>query len=126
MILGIGLDMVEIERIAAAFRRHPRIVERILTAREREGFRGSFHRQMEYLAGRFAAKEALSKALGTGIGRYLHWHDVSIVRGALGRPEVIVEYDRAQRLNEVTIHISLTHERRHTLAFVILEKSLGG
>lgn len=122
MILGIGLDLVDIQRMTAAFKRHPRIVERILTAREQEGFTGSFSRQMEYLAGRFAAKEALSKALGTGIGRYLHWRDVSIVRGALGRPEVIIEYDRSQRLNDVTIHISITHERRHTLAFVILEK----
>ncbi|MDY0323274.1 MAG: holo-ACP synthase [Candidatus Carbobacillus sp.] len=122
MIIGVGVDWVDIQRMTKAFERHPRIVERILTAREQEGMTGSFSRQMEYLAGRFAAKEALSKALGTGIGRYLYWRDVSIVHGALGRPEVIIEYDRSQRLNDVTIHISITHERRHTLAFVILEK----
>ncbi|MBE3595159.1 MAG: holo-ACP synthase [Candidatus Carbobacillus altaicus] len=122
MIVGIGLDMVEIKRMEAVFTRKPRIVARILTAREQEGLKGNARRQMEYLSGRFAAKEALSKALGTGIGRYLHWQDVSIVRGALGKPEVIVEHDRSGRLHGVTIHLSITHERTHTMAVVILER----
>ncbi len=77
MIKGIGIDIVEINRLARVLNRQPRLPERILTLSEQDIFNElSEKRQLEFLAGRFVAKEAFAKAYGTGIGRHLSFHDL--------------------------------------------------
>ena len=109
-ILGVGVDIVDIARIAKAMA-NPRFVERVLTPEERE-----ISLEPEWVAGRWAAKEAFAKA----VGRALDWHDVQVLHNASGAPEVHV---RPGILGpEVRVWVSLSHEKSHAIATVILEK----
>nr|WP_234410421.1 holo-ACP synthase [Caldalkalibacillus mannanilyticus] len=119
MIKGIGTDLVEIARIDQILKEQPRFVERILTEQEKKYFSGlSPLRQTEFVAGRFAAKEALSKALQTGIGPHFSWKDVSILPSEGGAPQVIW-HGRQERFST---HISITHTAEYALAYVVLEE----
>ena len=115
MIKGIGLDIVEIERIAKAMARTERFKNRILSERELALFTThSTSRKVEFLAGRFAAKEAFSKALGTGIGSTCKLHDIEILRGDAGNP---VLYFKGELVNGF---VSITHAQQYAAAQVIL------
>ncbi|MBF0214491.1 MAG: holo-ACP synthase [Magnetococcales bacterium] len=131
MILGIGTDLVSIERIEGILQRHPdRFVARVFTAAERE-----LCGQRQAVAGgcwakRFAAKEALVKALGTGMRAGIWFTDIEILNDPLGRPMMSLSGLAARRLQEiraahgsekVTIHLSLADESGFALAYVILE-----
>lgn len=107
MILGIGTDIVSLDRIEAASR-NPRFVERILTATER----GTFKSTAE-IAGRWAAKEAIAKALSP---RQLSWQDVEVLRAPDGRPVVRVALPPGH-----VLHLSISHERENAVAFAVLE-----
>lgn len=116
MIVGVGIDLCEVGRLEAALERTPRLRERLFTPRERE-------RSGASLAGRFAAKEALSKALGAPPG--LNWRDAEVVCGEDGRPslEVAGTVARALRRAGVTdVHLSLTHDAGLAAAYVVLER----
>lgn len=116
MIFGIGLDLVELERMQQTLLRQPRIVQRVLTKREQERFETlSGVRSLEYLAGRFAAKEAFVKALGTGIGSDVSWLDLEVLNEASGRPIMTGPF-------EGIIHLSITHSDQYAAAQVLLEK----
>ena len=124
MIYGVGTDVVEIGRIEKALARWgERFAERVLCAPELERFRK--HKQpVAYLAKRFAAKEAFTKALGTGIRAPANWHGVWIVNRPSGKPEL--EYSPALRLllekrGISRSHVTLTDERGVAVATVILE-----
>ena len=124
MIFGVGTDVVEIERIKAALERHgERFALRILCPPELERFKR--HRlPANYLAKRFAAKEAFTKALGTGIRSPANWHGVWVRNLASGKP--VLEYsDALQKLLEkkgvTSAHLSLSDERGVAFATVILE-----
>ena len=124
MIYGIGTDVVEIDRIEKALARWgERFAERILCVPELERFRS--HRQpVPYLAKRFAAKEAFSKALGTGIRAPANWHGVRVVNRPSGKPELEFSAELQRLLSERRIarsHLTLTDERGVALATVILE-----
>lgn len=117
MITGIGIDIVEIERIATLVNKHPKFVNRILTKREQHIYeRLSDKRQIEFLAGRFAAKEAFSKAVGTGIGKELSFLDIEIVTDQVGRPLII------QPVTE-GVFLSISHSREYAVAQVVIEQS---
>lgn len=124
MIIGIGTDVVLVDRIALALVRHgDRFRRRILVAEERRGFLDS-QAEARWFAKRYAAKEAVAKAFGTGIGAQLSFQDMSIRREASGRPVLVfcgrgVDF-AAQRGVRFT-HLSLSDEREMALAFVILE-----
>ena len=124
MIYGVGTDVVEIGRIENALKRHgERFARRILCPSELQRFQG--HRlPANYLAKRFAAKEAFTKALGTGIKTPANWHGVWVRNLASGKP--VLEFsDALQRLLKAkgvtTAHVSLSDERGVALATVILE-----
>lgn len=124
MIYGVGTDVVEIGRIEQSLARFgDRFARRILCPPELERF--ARHRQpAAYLAKRFAAKEAFTKALGTGIHAPANWHGVWVVNLRSGKP--VLEYSEALRqlLEERRIarsHLSLTDERDVAMATVILE-----
>jgi holo-[acyl-carrier protein] synthase len=124
VIYGVGTDVVEIERIASALKRFgERFAVRILCEPELQRFRG--HRlPANYLAKRFAAKEAFTKALGTGIRSPANWHGVWVVNLASGKP--VLEYTEPlkQFLKEKGVtqaHLSLSDEKGVAFATVILE-----
>lgn len=130
MIYGVGNDMVEIERMHQMLqgRSGERLRERVLTLEERE-LSGSHRRPAEFLAGRFAAKEAVSKAFGCGIGKILSFQDIRIMPGELGKPRAFLSDEAWIRLGmhheQVCIHISITHERKLAAAFAVVEVKSG-
>lgn len=124
MIVGIGVDIVEVERVKDLLTRYrDRFVRRVFTDAEARYARGSV-REAERLAGRFAVKEAVLKAFGTGKSQGMLWQDVETVRGPMGKPEVIL-YGKAlkhmKNMNGNRIHVSITHDGGKAVAFVIIE-----
>lgn len=116
MITGTGIDLVELERIEDALSRREDFYTRILTKKEQEHFlQLSKHRQIEFLAGRFAAKEAFSKAMGTGIGSQLSFQDIEILPNEVNKPIA------ASKVFSGTIHLSISHSKAYAIAQVILE-----
>ncbi len=121
MIVGIGIDIIEIERIERAAT-NPLFLERIFTERERAYF-ASRKNNLSTIAGSFAAKEATSKALGTGIGK-IGWHDIEVLRYNKGKPYVEL-CGRAKELFALLggkyIHITISHSRIYAISQVIIE-----
>jgi holo-[acyl-carrier protein] synthase len=122
LIIGIGTDIVEISRIEKALSRHSSFIERIFSEEEIEYF-SSKKLGPEFIAGRFAVKEAVSKALGTGF-RGFTLKDICIKRTSLGKPTVILKKKAkfiAEKYGDYKIHISISHERNNAVAFAIME-----
>ncbi len=111
MVVGLGIDLVDIARIETAME-NPRFLERILTPAERDYCITPYH-----VAGRWAAKEAIAKAIGLA----LSWQEVEILPDELGVPKAqinSVHYDPGR----MRIHVSITHERTQAAAVAILER----
>lgn len=125
MIVAVGTDIVRISRLQAALaRRGERFARRILSQDEFSGFlRRPDGVQAAYLAKRFAAKEAVGKALGTGLGG-LSWHDIGVCSDSRGAPSVRLEGRALERFiakGATHIHLSLSDEPDFALAFVVIE-----
>ncbi len=124
MIAGIGTDLVHIDRVKRVLDRHgERFVNRILTAEERVRFDRT-QAKASHLAKRFAAKEAFSKAIGTGIRSPFRWHSITVTRDARGKPMLKPDSRMAEYLAASGItgfHISLTDDAQIAMAFVVLE-----
>ncbi len=124
MIHGIGVDLVEIRRVAASLERFgDRFARRILSEAE-YGRYGSSSRQADFLAKRFAAKEALVKALGTGFRDDVSLRSVSVENNDLGRPFLAFSVPLQSVLQHHGItrsHLSIADEREYALAYVVLE-----
>ncbi|WP_025323133.1 holo-ACP synthase [Deferrisoma camini] len=123
MIRGVGTDLVPVARIARAVERHgERFLRRVFTPAECRGPGGIL--PAESLAARFAAKEAVLKALGTGWASGARWTDVEVV-GGRGRPPAArlhgVAHQRALALGVRRVHLSLAHDAGLALAFAVLE-----
>ncbi|RIP32941.1 holo-ACP synthase [Staphylococcus gallinarum] len=116
MIYGIGVDLIEIDRITQLYQHQSKLVERVLTENEQEIFHRFSHepRRMEFLAGRFACKEAFSKALGTGLGKAIALTEIDCINDEFGKPTI--KYDGFQ------VHVSITHTEHYAMSQVILEK----
>ena len=116
MIKGIGIDLIELNRIKKSVTKNRRFVERILTEKEREVYHTlqRENRKLEYLAGRFAAKEAFAKATGRGIGR-LSFQHIEILASENGAPQLT-----AQGYESETIFISITHSKEYAVAQVVI------
>lgn len=116
MIVGVGIDVVDISRFAVTLERTPALAERLFTEQERT-------RPIASLAARFAAKEALAKALGAPAG--LEWHDAEVVTADSGEPRLEVAgtvLKRCEKLGAERIHLSLSHDAGIASAVVILER----
>jgi holo-[acyl-carrier protein] synthase len=114
-VLGIGIDVVDLRRFAASLGRTPGLAARVLVDAERSD-------RPERMAARFAAKEALAKALGAPAG--LRWHDAWVVTGPGGRPDLRVAGTVARACADrgVThLHVSLSHDGPVAVAVVVLE-----
>lgn len=123
MILGIGTDILQLQRAANALERTPNISQRILTPNEYQTFLKTAL-PTAYFAKRFSAKEAIVKALGTGIGRGVGWQHIEIVNNDAGKPEVILSggaLAAAQAKGIQNIHISYSDEQDYVVAFAIAE-----
>ena len=125
MIVGIGTDIVAIARMQAACgRRGEALAQRLLHDDELQIWRA--HKDpVRWLAKRFAAKEALLKALGTGLRQGLSWRDMAVLPDALGRPEVFWFGAGAARLERsgggCRTHVSISDEQDYVLAFAVIE-----
>jgi len=124
LIVGIGTDVVSIERIAGVLERHgERFVNRVLTPDERVRFNRT-KAKASHLAKRWAAKEAFSKAIGTGIHYPFTWQSITVGRDAKGKPLVIPNNEMKAHLEALGVtraHVSLTDDAGVAVAFVVLE-----
>ncbi len=111
------MDLIELKRIQASLDRNEKFVDRILTENEKKAcdLLPSYNRRIEYIAGRFAAKEAFSKAVGTGIGR-LSFQDIEVLHDESGAPVLT-----ARGYEQFRIFVSITHSKDYAAAQVILE-----
>lgn len=129
MIVGTGIDITEVPRVAAAIERFGRrFLERVFTAAE-IAYCDSKPNRVERYAARFAAKEAALKAIGTGWRRGVAWRDVEVGREPGGRPTLAYSGKAAEfasRLGAKRISLSLSHTQEHAIAQVILEGEDGG
>jgi len=117
MIKGIGIDIIELERIKNLMK-NERFKKRILTKNELQQYEAlTEKRKVEFLAGRFAAKEAYAKAYGTGIGEQLSFQDIEIQNNDKGKPMI------RKPLNH-KVHLSISHSQDFAVAQVIIEETV--
>lgn len=128
MIYGIGADVIEIVRVEDAMRRNGRrFAERILGERELERFEQRTQRYARrgvvFLATRFAAKEAISKALGLGMRQPMSWRAVEILNAPSGKPIAVLHGALQTFVTErgLTLHVSVSDERAYAVAYAIAE-----
>lgn len=116
VIKGIGIDIIELDRIKQSIQKNERIVDRILTKKERQRYEAltNKRRQVEFLAGRFAAKEAFAKANGTGIGK-LSFQHIEIIPNEQGAPQIFAKGYLAEKL-----FVSISHSDTYAIAQVII------
>jgi holo-[acyl-carrier protein] synthase len=128
MIAGIGTDIIEVVRIGQMIERHGELfLERVFTPAEIRYCQGRKH-AMEHYAGRWAAKEAILKCLGTGWSKGISWTDLEVVNDLGGAPRVVLAgaaADIAQSLNIREIMISISHCRAYAVAYALALKTLG-
>lgn len=124
MVIGIGTDIVDVERIAGLWRRQgSRFAERLLSDSELLELADKAYPE-RFLAKRWAAKEAISKALGTGISQGVSFHDISIGHTELGQPLVVltgIALQTAQNLGIQSWRLSISDEKNHAVAFAIAQ-----
>lgn len=123
MIVGIGVDIVEIDRFKTLIERWgERLLNRIFTQREID-YCLSKGNPYQHFAGRFAAKEAISKAISTGWGGIFRWKDVEILNNENGKPVVIVYNQLREQFNFCLFHVSISHSLNYAVSFAIVERN---
>lgn len=124
MILGTGIDIIEVARVASSVERFgERFLKRILLPAE-IAYCQRHREPAPHIAARFAAKEAISKAFGTGIGAFLGWHAMEIARRESGEPFVILHAEGQElmaRRSAQRLHVSLSHTQNYATALAVLE-----
>ena len=121
-VYAIGVDAVDISRIADMIERHgDRFVRRVFTETEIAYCQPKVTAAASFAA-RFATKEAVFKATGIGLDLGMHWRDVEVVNDERGRPFVVLYGETAQRLSGKTVHLSLTHTDHQAIAMVVVDE----
>jgi holo-[acyl-carrier protein] synthase len=125
MIIGIGVDLVSIERFMKSFEK-PRFAKWVFSEEERELFdkKTGEGKRNETAAANFAAKEAFLKAAGVGLGGFA-LHEICALRNEAGMPYYVLKGKAAEYVekNKLTVHLSLTHENMNAMAFAVFEKN---
>lgn len=122
-ILGIGSDIIEIARMQQAYARHAqRLFDRLLTQQE-SAYCFKYRNPIPHLAGRFAAKEAVLKALGTGLQQDISWHDIEILNNTLGKPEVHLHPKLLDRFGPITIFLTISHCHAYATATALITQN---
>lgn len=122
MIIGIGTDIIEIDRIQKAMDRSTSFIEKIFTKSEIEYLK-SRNMRAEFAAGKFAAKEAVAKAIGTGF-RGFDFRDIEIDKTTLGKPIVILRGNAKKmdkKWGKYKIHLSISHSKENAVAYAVIE-----
>ena len=115
-VLGLGTDIIDISRMRQSIERHGlHFLNRLFTQKEQD-YCYRFQDPVPHFAGRFAAKEALVKALGTGFGKQIHWHDLEILSDELGKPIVHSSERLNKEFNTPNLLISISHATDHAVA----------
>ncbi len=122
-IIGIGTDLVEVERIKKAIEKSSKFVERVYTLSEIDYCESKANKYESYAA-RFSAKEAFFKAMGTGWAEGLDWKDFSVEVDEKGKPFGVLSDSFLSKglLGSTRIHLSLSHTKEYAIAYIILEK----
>lgn len=122
MIVGIGTDIIEIQRVERVIGKTPRFYETVFTNDEKSYYI-SKGKKIQHLAGAFASKEAVSKALGTGF-REFSASDIEVIHDELGKPQVQL-YGEAKKLSDelgvTNIHITISHCQTYAVAYAVIE-----
>lgn len=120
MILGVGIDIIDIKRIKSIIEKFgDRFFERILTEKE-IAYCKSFSKPELHFAGRFASKEAYSKSIGTGISKDFGWKDIEILNDSRGKP--YIRHTKENEFSKNKYHISISHTDEYATAFVVREE----
>jgi len=120
---GLGIDIIEIERIERSLSRYgQRFLARLFTQRELD-YCNKHNYRARHLAGRFAAKEAVAKALGCGIGENLSWKDIEILNNASGQPVVHLSPHRANHFGHPRLLLSISHCKAYANAVALWTKT---
>ncbi|MBR6232075.1 MAG: holo-ACP synthase [Alphaproteobacteria bacterium] len=130
MILGIGTDIVEIKHFRVVLKKNPAVLKRVFTKKERTiGEKLSVLKKNAYYAKRFAAKEAVAKACGTGIGNIISWQDIEISNLASGMPVATLSENatallkKKLKVKKLHLFLSLSDEKGYATAFAVLEEN---
>ncbi len=119
VILGLGNDIIEIERIRSSIDNHGyRLISRLFTVKEQD-YCLKYKDPIPHFAGRFSAKEAVVKALGTGFGEHASWLDIEIINDKAGKPHVHFSVKLQERLKNTTVQISISHCQLYVTAIAI-------
>jgi holo-[acyl-carrier protein] synthase len=131
MIYGIGTDIVQISRVEAALARNERFAEKILGPEELEKFHArrakNAARGLRFLATRFSAKEAFSKALGLGMRMPMTWRSAQVLNAASGKPAIVCSgaLEQFMRDNRLSAQVTISDEADYGVAFVIVTQAAG-
>lgn len=122
MIIGIGTDIIEVQRIENACEKYgKRFLDRIFTTTEQDYCESFNDTKYVHYAARFAMKESFSKAIGTGLTQGFKFAEVSIANQANGKPNVVLDGELKTKWAEFRIHVSLSHTREYAVAYIIIE-----
>ena len=118
-IKGLGNDIIEVERMRKSIERHGlHFLNRLFTQREQD-YCYKYKDPVPHFAGRFAAKEAIVKALGTGFGAHVGWHDIEVLNDDHGKPIVYLSETTSKNFNSPTLLVSISHCESHATACAI-------
>lgn len=121
MIKGIGTDIIEVARIRKNIEQYGQtFYDKILTPDEKR-YSLTYADPAPTVAGRFAAKEAVAKALGTGFGEHLSFHDIEVLNDTVGKPIIRLSPKAKAHFNPGTLHLSISHNKEHAIAFALWE-----
>lgn len=116
---GLGNDIVEIERVRQSIERHGQhFLNRLFTQKEQD-YCYKYQDSVPHFAGRFSAKEAVAKALGTGFGAELSWHDIEILVDEAGKPHVHLSEAAKERFRHPQLLVSISHSTTHATAVAL-------
>jgi len=118
-IIGVGCDLVDINRIKKAIEDHPDAFIKKIFTKEEISYCQSYQDPFAHYAARFAAKEAVAKALGVGLGKMLGWQNIQILSDRNKKPSVELLVNHSHPFYGVKFELSLSHEKEFALAFVI-------
>ncbi|MCX6143562.1 MAG: holo-ACP synthase [Ignavibacteriales bacterium] len=122
-IIGIGVDVVDVKRMKVVLdARGPSLIKKLFTESE-IAYCASKMNSHEHYAARFAAKEAVSKAMQTGWSGKFRWRDVEVINNPSGAPKVILHDFVSEQLVKCRVHISLSHSENTVVAFAVIEKN---
>jgi len=118
-ILGLGNDIIEISRARPSIERHGHHFIKKLFSQKEQDYCYKFQDPVPHFAGRFAAKEAIVKALGTGFGADISWLDIEVINNDRGMPEVFISEKIANRFDNPSLVISISHCQEYASAVVV-------